>query len=117
MKEIKMLSQKVKQYIETGDYENANRLICQAMMGYPHAAEPHNLMGILMESQGDHTAAMNHLRAAWALDPTYQPARLNLESLGTFQRRTHFVYSEPEEDKGTCILTHNNPPSNMHLLA
>lgn len=114
---MKLLSQKVKQHIETGDYENANRLICQAMMGYPHAAEPHNLMGILMESQGNHAAAMNHLRAAWALDPTYQPARLNLESLGTFQRRTHFVYDEPEHDKGTCTLSHSDSSNNMCIPA
>lgn len=50
----------------------------------PHAPEPHNLMGIILENENDHIGAMKHFRAAWALDPTYLPARFNMEQYGRF---------------------------------
>ena len=54
------------------------------MKKFPHAPHPHNLIGLLLELQGDHPAAMKHFRAAWALDPAYVPARYNLDHFGTF---------------------------------
>ena len=45
----------------------------------PHCAIPHNLMGILLEKESNHVLAMKHFRAAYALDPTYVPARYNME--------------------------------------
>lgn len=72
------LSQTVKTYIEQGNYESAEMNIAEAMAENPHDANPHNLMGILKEHENDHVLAMKHFRAAWALDPTFRPARFNM---------------------------------------
>lgn len=65
-------------------YEECISPICQAMENYPHAPQPHNLLGIVLEKMGDHVTAMKHFRAAWALDPSYLPASHNLHTYGTF---------------------------------
>ena len=65
-------------------YEDCEKAALAAMAEHPHAAQPHNLLGVLMEEKGDHLTAMRHFRAAWALDPTYLPARYNMELTGDF---------------------------------
>lgn len=82
--ELDILCKDVRKSIDCKEYARAAGLICTAMSRYPHAAQPHNLMGILEVTLGNHALAMNHFRAAWSLDPTYMPARRNLENLGTF---------------------------------
>ena len=84
----------VRQLISMQDYRNCERLIRSAMGEYPHAPEPHNLIGILLEKEGDHQMAMRHFRAAWALDPTYIPARQNLDCYGTFFSGGKCAYDE-----------------------
>ena len=74
----------VRQLAEKGEYRQGERLAAIAMSNFPHAPEPHNLMGILLEREGDHVSAMKHFRAAWALNPAYIPARYNLDRYGTF---------------------------------
>ncbi|MFA7673379.1 MAG: hypothetical protein WCY62_05960 [Clostridia bacterium] len=86
----------VKELINTQNYEKCENLICCAMEKYPHAPEPHNLFGILLEKKGDHLMAMKHFRAAWVLDPTYIPARLNLDCYGTFLSNGLCVYCESD---------------------
>ena len=54
---------------------------------------PHNLMGILLASHHELLAAMKHFRAAAALDPTYIPARCNLELCASFTDQGNFAYS------------------------
>ena len=71
-------------------------MICQAMGEFPNAPEPHNLLGIVMEKEGDHAGAMKHFRAAYALDPTYLPARQNLDHYGTFYSRGGCAYDESD---------------------
>lgn len=93
--ELNKLSSSVKKYIENGEYENAQKIICEAMCEYPDAPQPHNLFGILMEEEGNHVRAMKHFRASWDLDPTYLPARHNLMDYGTFcSHPKKFAYSE-----------------------
>ncbi|MEG0900837.1 MAG: hypothetical protein RSG96_01855 [Clostridia bacterium] len=64
--------------------EECEREAVTAMLRFPHAPQPHNLMGVLMELRDNHLLAMRHFRAAWALDPTYRPARYNMECMSTF---------------------------------
>ena len=71
-------------------------MICQAMGQFPNAPQPHNLLGIVMEKEGDHASAMRHFRAAYALDPTYLPARQNLDHYGTFYSRGGCAYDESD---------------------
>ena len=92
----------VKKLIRMRDYENCETLIRSAMGKHPHAPEPHNLIGILLEKKGDHPMAMRHFRAAWALDPAYIPARRNLECYGTF-----FSSGKCSYDAGDCPAEEN----------
>lgn len=78
------------------NYEGCISSICHAMERYPHAPEPHNLMGIVMEKMGDHVSAMKHFRAAWALDPTYMPANHNLNVYGTFFSNGRCAFDESD---------------------
>jgi DNA-binding NtrC family response regulator len=57
-------------------------------------AEAFNLHGVTLELQGDRLEAQKRYRAAIALDPTYEPARKNLE------RTTKPDYSLRDIDKG-----------------
>jgi len=71
--ELTALCDTVRAYVRESDYQKCEFLILDAMKKFPHAPEPHNLIGLLLEMQGDHLAAMKHFRAAWALDPTSEP--------------------------------------------
>lgn len=86
----------VRKLIDQKKYQEIELLIQSAMGRYPHAPEPHNLMGILLEKEGDHLTAMKHYRAAWALDPTYLPARYNLERIGTFFSKGKCAFDETD---------------------
>ncbi|WP_411677061.1 hypothetical protein [Caproicibacter sp.] len=99
-KELTALCNAVKTFASEGEYQKCKALIFDAMGKYPNAPEPHNLLGVLLEKQGDHPAAMKHFRAAWALDPTYLPAKQNLDSFGTFFSHGSYAFDEndcPEE--------------------
>ncbi len=82
--ELSELCHLIRTLTRKGEYEKCERLVAQAMGRYPHAPQPHNLMGVLFELQKNHIAAIKHLKAAWALDPTYIPARHNLAILESF---------------------------------
>ena len=74
----------IRRLVENGAFDKAEREAARAMSEAPHAPEPHNLMGIILENENDHIGAMKHFRAAWALDPTYLPARVNMEQYAGF---------------------------------
>ena len=76
--EMLHLCQRVREYLGKQDYKTCREEISYVMYLQPDSPEPHNLMGILMEKQRDHKKAMQHFRAAYALDPSYLPARENL---------------------------------------
>jgi Lipoprotein NlpI, contains TPR repeats len=81
---LNQVCETVRELIKQNKLCEGEELISQTMAKYPHAPEPHNLMGILLENENDHPAAMKHFRAAWALDPTYLPARYNMEQYADF---------------------------------
>ena len=84
----------VKEMIQSKYYKECEALISSLMLKSPHSALPHNLMGILLEKQGRHEEAMRHFRAAYALDPQYEPAEKNMENLGSFVMRHECDYGE-----------------------
>ena len=92
--QLQALCDGVRKYVKARDFQKCVAMICQAMGEFPNAPEPHNLLGIVMEKEGDHAGAMNHFRAAYALDPTYLPARQNLDYYGTFYSRGGCAYDE-----------------------
>lgn len=83
-----------KHLIVEGEYKKCHDLICEVMREYPDAPQPHNILGILLEKTGHHPEAMNHFRAALALDATYRPAEENLETYGTFHCHGKCAYDE-----------------------
>ncbi len=96
------LSNAVRQFVEQSRYQEAELLVKEAMGKFPHAAEPHNLIGLLLELQGDHLTALKHFRAAWALNPAYIPARYNLEHFSSFYPKGKWAFDEldcPQEKK------------------
>ena len=86
----------VRESVRLGNFEDCLREIRNAMAEYPDAPQPHNLLGIILEKQGNHPSAMRHFRAAWALDPTYMPAEENLKTYATFYSRGRSAFDESD---------------------
>jgi Flp pilus assembly protein TadD len=87
IRDLQALCIEVRTLVELREYAECERRIYDAMGRHPHAPEPHNLLGILLEKQDDHLLAMKHFRAAWALDPAYRPVRQNLDHYASFYGR------------------------------
>lgn len=94
----KTFIQLVKELIEQGNFTDAEKYVTVSMAENPHNALPHNLMGILMEHKNNHCLAMKHFRAALALDPSFYPARYNMEKCGSFgnERFNEDAYEESD---------------------
>lgn len=87
-----------KEKISEGSYQESEALLVEAMQQFPESAVPHNLFGILLERERKHPQAMKHFRAAYALEPSYEPARRNLEIYGGMDALGREAYSA-----GDCI--------------
>jgi Tfp pilus assembly protein PilF len=96
IEERQALCSKARALIENGELAECEKLVCNAMERYPHMPEPNNLLGILLERRGDHVLAMKHFRAAWALDPSYRPARQNLDGYGSFYPNKRIAFDESD---------------------
>lgn len=94
--ELNQLCTLVRAFVKDGAYEVCIERICRAMEKYPHAPQPHNLLGIVLEKMGNHMTAMKHFRAAWALDPSYLPANHNLKTYGTFYSGGYCAFDESD---------------------
>ena len=96
--EMLRLCHRVQKHLTSRDTAQCLAEISWAMGQYPNCAEPHNLMGLLLEAQHDHCGAMRHFRAAYALDPTYLPARENMEDYSAFTQihRGRFTWDDCE---------------------
>lgn len=94
--ELDQLCEAVRRLVLNENYDACWDMIRRAMEKHPHAPQPHNLLGILLEKTGDHGAAMRHFRAAWALDPDYLPAHHNLHTYGTFFSRGGCAFDEAD---------------------
>lgn len=104
------LEYRCRQLNDRKEYEKCKKVIAEAMAKNPHSAIPHNLMGILMEEKQDHILAMKHFRAAYALDPTYIPARYNMELYGTMYATGKCAYTEedcPVQDNSKFKLVYD----------
>jgi len=83
----------VKRLILEKEFKECEVLLSSLMFQNPHDAIPHNLMGLVLEYQGNHVQAMKHFRAAYALDPTYIPTSWNLEYYGSYCEHSHCAFS------------------------
>ncbi|HML48408.1 MAG TPA: hypothetical protein PKE04_16820, partial [Clostridia bacterium] len=96
--EMTALCGAVRELMAKGAYPECEARIAEAMGKHPHAPQPHNLIGILLEKTGDTRVAMKHFRAACALDPKYLPARRNAERVASF-----FVHAASAFDETDCF--------------
>ena len=95
--ELTQLCISIREMVANRKLEQCGDILCKAMALYPHAPQPHNLLGVVLEKQGKHPLAMKHFQAAWALDPTYAPAGQNLATYGTF-----LSHGSPAFDESDC---------------
>ncbi len=101
--ELAALCASVKEFVMRQEYSAAEEMISQAMAKYPHEPEPHNLLGLVLEAQGDHVTAMKHFRASWTMNPAYRPAQHNLDLFGSF-----FVNGKWAFDESDCVKEKSN---------
>lgn len=118
--ELTALCNTVREFICQKKFRESENLIKQAMGKYPHSPEPHNLMGIQLENEGDHLTAMKHFRAAWALDPNYLPARFNKSQYAEIFCKEHKdAYNEadcPQEQESDLYKIEYNENGVGHVV-
>jgi FixJ family two-component response regulator len=68
-----------KQHIAAGEFDVARVYANQAIFLEYHRPEAHNILGGVCEANGDNREAAKNYRVALEMDPTYEPARKNLD--------------------------------------
>jgi len=96
--EIQKFCDIIRKLLLQHSYDDCEHHIIQIMKKFPHAPEPHNLYGVVLEKRGDHLLALKHFRAALSLDPSYLPALHNLETYATL-----FSHGTYEIDESDCV--------------
>lgn len=69
------------------DVREAESVARQALARDPRRGEAYNLLAAVRASHGEAAEAMDMLRAAIAVDPTYAPARENLARVSGYPHR------------------------------
>lgn len=67
--------------LERQEFDLAKTLIHEAMEQDDNGTEAQNLLGAYYELTGDRLLALRHYRAAYALEPSYKYANMNIERL------------------------------------
>jgi tetratricopeptide (TPR) repeat protein len=110
----------VRELIFQNKSHESEEMIRLALAKYPHAPEPHNLMGIQLEKAGDHLTAMKHFRAAYALDPTYLPARYNMEQYADVycknRKDVYFVDEYQQKPEKELYKIEYDEKGNSHII-
>ncbi|MCD4782822.1 MAG: response regulator [Candidatus Eremiobacteraeota bacterium] len=70
--------QYARQLISRREFDEAMDILKKAIGLEPLKAEPHNMMGVLLEIQGELEEAKKHYKAALAMEPGYMQAQTNL---------------------------------------
>ncbi len=104
--ELAILCEEFRRLVLANRYNDCYDCILEALIRYPHAPQPHNFLGILLLKKGDKATAIKHFLAAEALDPTYEPARLNLENqVSPFAKKRCFFDETDCPTKTDCKCT------------
>ncbi len=80
------------------EFQKAKEYLKRAVAENVGAPEPHNLLGILSEYEGDLSNARKHYRAALDLDPTYKPADENLERTTRLKYTKDVIYFDDNKE-------------------
>jgi DNA-binding response OmpR family regulator len=88
-----------KRHISDRKFDLASASARQAIASDPGQPEVYNLLGALLEIQGDWLEAQKFYRATLDIDPTYKPARANLERSASFRVGT--IDLGPDDQRAT----------------
>jgi len=75
-----------KRHISDRSFSAAREIVPRAIAADPDQPEAYNLFGALLEINGDLLKAQKFYRAALDIDPTFQPARANLERIVSWNK-------------------------------
>jgi DNA-binding response OmpR family regulator len=75
-----------KRAIQERMFEEAREIARRALARDPAQPEAYNLLGALLEIEGDIPESLKFYRAALDIDPTFQPARANLAGAASWPR-------------------------------
>jgi two-component SAPR family response regulator len=101
--------------VNEGDFGEAIEHVRRAIGTEPGRPEAFNLLGALLEIEGDRDEARKSYRAALALDPAYRPARENLTRLTAWGKVPGAVVltdrpAEPEPDGSEAVEPNGGTP-------
>lgn len=94
---LEKLSQEIRAILD--DEQVCLNKIKEALVLYPDAPQPQNLLGILAETKEDKVLAMKHYRAAWTLAPYYRPSRENIDRLVDMHYYKHYYFCDQDVDE------------------
>lgn len=117
---LSALCDTARELMAKGAYQACEQCITAAMGAHPHAPQPHNLIGLLLEKMNDRHAAMKHFRAACALDPAYVPARRNIERFASLYSQGVYAFDEADcfqEYAGGPIMADHEKQDAGHIIA
>jgi DNA-binding response OmpR family regulator len=75
-----------KRSIADRSFKEARALAGRAVASDPGKPDAYNLLGALLEIEGNWLEAQKFYRAALAIDPTFKPAQANLERTSSFRK-------------------------------
>jgi DNA-binding response OmpR family regulator len=75
-----------KRHITDNRFEEAKAIVHKALAKDPSKPEAYNLLGAFLECRGDRIEAQKYYRAALEIDPSFKPARVNLERTGSSEK-------------------------------
>ncbi|MFZ7128601.1 MAG: response regulator [Desulfobacterales bacterium] len=84
--DYRSLVELAKRHISDRCFPVAREIVRKAIAADPGHPEAYNLLGALIEIKGDWVQAEKFYRAALDIDPTYHPARANLDRTTSFNK-------------------------------
>ncbi len=87
-----------KRHISNREFSRAHATIRKAIAADPAHAEAYNLLGVLLEIEGDWYHAQKFYRAALDIDPAFKPALANLERSTSREKSGKFQLGPDDMD-------------------
>ena len=88
-----------KRHISDRDFAAARETARKAIAADPAQPEAYNLLGALLEIKGDWVEAQKFYRAALDIDPTFKPARANLERTTSWDNSAKSISGPDRESR------------------
>ncbi len=86
-KQLQRCLETIRDYLRKSHFAEARSLVQMALNANPDRAEIYNLLGVLLEAEGQTRSAQKIYRASLAIEPTYQPAAENLDRVSSSSTR------------------------------